>query len=118
MLVYERSAEGVCTLLARRAVTELDSGDEIVTIRTASTPEQGAAMLAAERAQCVVADLGAPSALRFLEHVQQSPALRDIPVLASLSETGHAAEQPRLQALRSGDATVEVPAPTLCCSTS
>jgi CheY-like chemotaxis protein len=109
VLVYERSAEGVCTLIARSAVGDLDGAGETVTIRTASTPEQGARMLAAEPAQCVVADLGTASAFEFLEHVQTEPALQDIPALAYLGESEHSAVQPRLQSLRSGgDTRVEV----------
>jgi CheY-like chemotaxis protein len=51
-------------------------------VAVATSPGQGTAMLAAEPFRCVVLDLGMPTALEFLDQVQEEPDLREVPVVA------------------------------------
>jgi CheY-like chemotaxis protein len=56
----------------------------------------------------VVVDLGAPTALEFLEQVQEKPELSDIPVLAHVAGVPDSGVQDRLAALRSGYQALEL----------
>ena len=56
----------------------------------------------------MVVDLGAPTALEFLEQVQKKPELSDIPVLAHAAELPDSGVQDRLEALRSGCQALEL----------
>jgi len=88
VLVFEPASGGLLTLLAHSAVSDLAQLSANVRVSTATTPDQGAALLAAEPFRCVVVDLGMPAALDFLDQVQRKPELRQVPVLA------HAPGQP------------------------
>ena len=85
MLVFEGTSGGLLTLLAYSAISDLAGVSTAVRVSTAVGPGQGVAMLAAEPFRCVVVDLAMPTALEFLEQVQEKPELRAIPVLAYLS---------------------------------
>src|SRR6185312_16150673 len=82
VLVFEPTSGGLLTLLAHSAVSDLTQLSTIARVSTATSPGQGTAMLAAEPYRCVVVDLGMPTALEFLDQVQEKPDLREIPVLA------------------------------------
>ena len=56
----------------------------------------------------MVVDLGAPTALEFLEQVQKKPELSDISVLAHAAELPDSGVQDRLEALRSGCQALEL----------
>jgi len=107
-LVFEGASGGLLTLLAHSAISDLTEVSGTVSVSTATSPAQGVAMLAAEPFQCVVADLGAPTALEFLEQVQEKPELSDIPVLAHAAEVPDSAVQGRLEALRAGYQALEL----------
>ncbi|MGH3250785.1 MAG: response regulator, partial [Trebonia sp.] len=82
VLVFEPASGGLLTLLAHSAVSDLTQLSATVRVAVATTPGQGTAMLAAEPFRCVVVDLGMPTALEFLDQVQEQPDLREVPVLA------------------------------------
>jgi signal transduction histidine kinase/CheY-like chemotaxis protein/HAMP domain-containing protein len=82
VLVFEPASGGLLTLLAHSAVSDLAQLSATVRVAVATTPGQGTAMLAAEPFRCVVVDLGMPTALEFLDQVQEKPDLREVPVLA------------------------------------
>ena len=82
MLVFEGTSGGLLTLLAYSAISDLAGVSTAVRVSTAVGPGQGVAMLAAEPFRCVVVDLAMPTALEFLEQVQEKPELREVPVLA------------------------------------
>ena len=82
VLVFEPTSGGLLTLLAHSAVSDLSELSANVKVQTATSPEQGTALLAAEPFRCVVADLATPAAIEFLDQVQRKPELREIPVLA------------------------------------
>ncbi len=86
--MFEPTSGGLLTLLAHSAVSDLAELSATVRVAVATSPGQGAAMLAAEPFRCVVVDLGMPTAVEFLDQVQDKPDLREIPVLA------HAPGQP------------------------
>ena len=65
-------------------------------------------MLAAEPFRCVVVDLGMPTALEFLDQVQEKPELREIPVLAHAPGEPGADMRDRLAALRYGYPSLEL----------
>ena len=102
VLVFEGASGGLLTLLAHSAISDLTEVGTTVGISTATSPGQGVAMLAAEPFQCVVVDLGAPTALEFLEQVQEKPELSDTPVLAHVAGAPDGGVKDRLEALRSG----------------
>jgi len=65
-------------------------------------------MLAAEPYRCVVVDLGMPTALEFLDQVQEKPDLREIPVLAHAPGEPGADLRDRLATLRYGYPSLEL----------
>jgi len=108
VLVFEGASGGLLTLLAHSAISDLTEVGGTVSVSTATSPAQGVAMLAAEPFRCAVVDLGAPTALEFLEQVQEKPELSDIPVLAHAAEVPDSDVQDRLEALRSGYQALEL----------
>jgi signal transduction histidine kinase/CheY-like chemotaxis protein/HAMP domain-containing protein len=82
VLVLEPASGGVLTLLAHSAVSDLAQLSTQVQVRTATTPGEGSALLAAGPYRCAVVDLGMPAALEFLDQVREKPELREVPVLA------------------------------------
>src|SRR5215469_2950239 len=108
VLVFEGASGGLLTLLAHSAISDLTEVGGTVSVSTATSPAQGVAMLAAEPFRCAVVDLGAPTALEFLEQVGEKPELRDIPVLAHAAEVPDSDVQDRLEALRSGYQALEL----------
>ena len=108
MLVFEGSSGGLLTLLAYSAISDLAGVSTAVRVSTAVGPSQGVAMLAAEPFRCVVVDLSMPTALEFLEQVQEKPELREVPVLAYQSAQPDSASLDRFAALRSAYPTLEL----------
>jgi signal transduction histidine kinase/CheY-like chemotaxis protein/HAMP domain-containing protein len=108
LLVFEGTSGGLLTLLAHSAVSDLTGINGTVRVSTATSPEQGISMLAAEPFRCVLVDLGLPSAFEFLDQVQQKPELREVPVLAHTSGKPGASSAARVVALRAGHAAVEL----------
>jgi CheY-like chemotaxis protein len=109
VLVFEGASGGLLTLLAHSAISDLAEINGTVRVRTATTPAEGIALLAAEPFRCVVADVGLEHALEFLEQIREKPELLEVPVLA------HAAVRPedgpgqaRLAALRSSGPPLEL----------
>jgi signal transduction histidine kinase/CheY-like chemotaxis protein/HAMP domain-containing protein len=108
VLVFEGTSGGLLTLLAYSAISDLAGVSTAVRVSTAVGPSQGVAMLAAEPFRCVVVDLSMPTALEFLEQVQEKPELREVPVLAYQSAQPDSASQDRFAALRSAYPTLEL----------
>ena len=108
VLVFEGSSGGLLTLLAYSAISDLAGVSTAVRVSTAVGPSQGVAMLAAEPFRCVVVDLAMPTALEFLEQVQEKPELRAVPVLAYQSGQPDSASTERFAALRSAYPTLEL----------
>ena len=108
VLVFEGSSGGLLTLLAYSAISDLAGVSTAVRVSTAVGPSQGVAMLAAEPFRCVVVDLAMPTALEFLEQVQEKPELRAVPVLAYQSAQPDSASTERFAALRSAYPTLEL----------
>ena len=108
MLVFEGTSGGLLTLLAYSAISDLAGVSTAVRVSTAVGPSQGVAMLAAEPFRCVVVDLAMPTALEFLEQVQEKPELREVPVLAYQSAQPDSASADRFAALRSAYPTLEL----------
>jgi CheY-like chemotaxis protein len=108
VLVFEGTSGGLLTLLAYSAISDLAGVSTAVRVSTAVGPSQGVAMLAAEPFRCVVVDLAMPTALEFLEQVQEKPELREVPVLAYQSAQPDSANQDRFAALRSAYPTLEL----------
>jgi signal transduction histidine kinase/HAMP domain-containing protein/CheY-like chemotaxis protein len=108
VLVFEPASGGLLTLLAHSAVSDLAQFSANVRVSTATSPTQGAAMLAAEPFRCVVVDLGMPGTLDFLDQVQEKPELRDIPVLAHAPGQPGYAVRDRLTALSVGYPSLEL----------
>jgi signal transduction histidine kinase/CheY-like chemotaxis protein/HAMP domain-containing protein len=108
VLVFEGTSGGLLTLLAYSAISDLAGVSTAVRVSTAVGPSQGVAMLAAEPFRCVVVDLAMPTALEFLEQVQEKPELRAVPVLAYQSAQPDSANTGRFAALRSGYPTLEL----------
>jgi CheY-like chemotaxis protein len=106
VLVFEGTSGGLLTLLAYSAISDLAGVTSAVHVSTATSPGQGVTLLAGQPFRCVVVDLAAPSALEFLEQVQEKPELRKVPVLAH--QTGQPASGERLAALRAGYRTLEL----------
>ena len=106
VLVFEGTSGGLLTLLAYSAISDLAGVSTAVRVSTAVGPSQGVAMLAAEPFRCVVVDLAMPTALEFLEQVQEKPELREVPVLAYQSAQPDSASAGPLRgaALRVSDA--------------
>jgi signal transduction histidine kinase/CheY-like chemotaxis protein/HAMP domain-containing protein len=108
VLVFEGTSGGLLTLLAYSAISDLAGVSTAVRVSTAVGPSQGVAMLAAEPFRCVVVDLAMPTALEFLEQVQEKPELREVPVLAYQSAQPESATMDRFAALRSAYPTLEL----------
>ncbi|HEY5396426.1 MAG TPA: HAMP domain-containing protein [Trebonia sp.] len=108
VLVFEGTSGGLLTLLAYSAISDLAGFSTAVRVSTAVGPSQGVAMLAAEPFRCVVVDLSMPTALEFLEQVQEKPELREVPVLAYQSAQPDSASMDRFAALRSAYPTLEL----------
>jgi signal transduction histidine kinase/CheY-like chemotaxis protein/HAMP domain-containing protein len=108
VLVFEPTSGGLLTLLAHSAVSDLTQLSANARVSTATSPGQGTAMLAAEPFRCVVVDLGMPTALEFLDQVQEKPDLREIPVLAHAPGEPGADLRDRLAALRYGYPSLEL----------
>jgi signal transduction histidine kinase/CheY-like chemotaxis protein/HAMP domain-containing protein len=108
VLVFEGTSGGLLTLLAHSAISDLAEINGTTRVVTATSPAQGVAMLAGEPFRCVVADLGLPAALEFLEQVQEKPELRETPVLAHLAGQPDSTAQGRLAALRADYRTLEL----------
>jgi CheY-like chemotaxis protein len=106
--VFEGSSGGLLTLLAYSAISDLAGVSTAVRVSTAVGPSQGVAMLAAEPFRCVVVDLSMPTALDFLERVQEKPELRAVPVLAYQSAQPDMAGAGRFAALRAAYPTLEL----------
>ena len=106
--MFEPTSGGLLTLLAHSAVSDLAQLSATVRVSTATSPGQGTAMLAAEPFRCVVVDLGMPTALEFLDQVQEKPDLREIPVLAHAPGEPGADMRDRLAALRYGYPSLEL----------
>ena len=108
VLVFEPTSGGLLTLLAHSAVSDLTQLSANARVSTATSPGQGTAMLAAEPFRCVVVDLGMPTALEFLDQVQEKPDLCEIPVLAHAPGAPGADVRDRLAALRYGYRSLEL----------
>jgi signal transduction histidine kinase/CheY-like chemotaxis protein/HAMP domain-containing protein len=108
VLVFEGTSGGLLTLLAYSAISDLAGVSTAVRVSTAVGPGQGVALLAAEPFRCVVVDLAMPTALEFLEQVQEKPELREVPVLAYQSALPDGASADRFAALRSAYPTLEL----------
>jgi signal transduction histidine kinase/CheY-like chemotaxis protein/HAMP domain-containing protein len=112
VLVFEPTSGGLLTLLAHSAVSDLAQLNAGVRVSTATSPDQGTALLAAEPFRCVVLDLGMRNALEFLDQVQEKPELREVPVLAHAPGEPGADMRARLTAMRHGYPSLEL-LPTL-----
>jgi signal transduction histidine kinase/CheY-like chemotaxis protein len=108
VLVFESTSGGLLTLLAHSAISDLTEISGTARVSTATTPAQGVAMLAAEPFRCVVADLGLPATLEFLEQVREKPGLGEIPVLAHRTGQPDGAAGDRLAALQASYQTLEL----------
>jgi signal transduction histidine kinase/CheY-like chemotaxis protein/HAMP domain-containing protein len=108
VLVFEGTSGGLLTLLAYSAISDLAGVSTAVRVSTAVGPSQGVAMLAAEPFRCVVVDLAMPTALEFLEQVQEKPELREVPVLAYQSAQPDGATMDRFAALQGAYPTLEL----------
>jgi CheY-like chemotaxis protein len=108
VLVFEGTSGGLLTLLAYSAISDLAGVSTAVRVSTAVGPSQGVVMLAAEPFRCVVVDLAMPTALEFLEQVQEKPELREVPVLAYQSAQPDSANTERFAALHSAYPTLEL----------
>jgi signal transduction histidine kinase/HAMP domain-containing protein/CheY-like chemotaxis protein len=109
LLVLEGARGGLLTLLAHSAVSDLTGIHGPIQVSTATSPEQGMEALSAAPHQCVVLDLGLEdaSAFAFLEQIQETPELRDLPVLAHTRDKLDSA-QARLARLRFGSQPLEL----------
>jgi CheY-like chemotaxis protein len=108
VMVFEPAGGGLLTLLAHSAVSDLAQLDATVRVSTATSPGQGAAMLAAEPFWCVVVDLGMPAALEFLDQVGEKPELREIPVLAHAAGRQDDGVRSLVATLRAGYPSLEL----------
>jgi signal transduction histidine kinase/CheY-like chemotaxis protein len=108
VLVFEDTSNGLLTLLAHSAISDLADMNGDVRVLTATSAGQGVGMLAAEPFRCVVVDLGLTAALEFLEQVLQKPELIETPVLGHLTGRQDAGVADRIGALRAGYRTLEV----------
>ena len=108
VMVFEPASGGLLTLLAHSAVSDLAQLDATVRVSTATSPGQGAAMLAAEPFWCVVVDLGMPAALEFLDQVREKPELREIPVLAHAAGQQDDGVRSLVATLRAGYPSLEL----------
>jgi signal transduction histidine kinase/CheY-like chemotaxis protein/HAMP domain-containing protein len=108
VLVFEDTSNGLLTLLAHSAISDLAEVNANVRVRTATSAGQAVGMLAGEPFRCVVVDLGLTAALEFLEQVLQKPELLETPVLAHLAARQDSGVAGRIGALRPGYRTLEV----------
>ncbi len=84
LLVLERERDGLLTLLAYSAATDLADTHGPVHVMAVTGPEEAIRTLAAGQYRCVVLDLNLPdaSAFAFLEQLESQPELSDLPILA------------------------------------
>ncbi|KOV66880.1 histidine kinase, partial [Streptomyces sp. NRRL WC-3618] len=102
LLVVEDRPRGLLTLVAERAVADLDpGGDQLgaIDIITAIGAQEAASTLAAAPCHCVVLELGMPDdeGTRLLEAMEGDSALAGVPVLV---HTGHRVDLAQEQTLR------------------
>jgi signal transduction histidine kinase/CheY-like chemotaxis protein/HAMP domain-containing protein len=105
VLVVEGASGGLLALLAHSAVSDVTDTGADPRVDTANSAEEAITALIAEPCRCVVLDLSLPdaSAFAFLERLEESPALRSIPVLAHAE-----GPQSRLARLRFGSGSLEL----------
>ncbi|MEW2118746.1 HAMP domain-containing protein [Streptomyces sp. NPDC005474] len=102
LLVVEDRPRGLLTLVAERAVADLESGGDqlgAIDIITAIGAQEAASTLAAAPCHCVVLELGMPDdeGTRLLEAMEGDSALAGVPVLV---HTGHRVDLAQEQTLR------------------
>jgi signal transduction histidine kinase/CheY-like chemotaxis protein len=112
LLVIEERPQGLLSLVAQSAVTDLSTSNDPrgpVEVITAVGREEAAVALATEPCHCVVLELDMPdgAALRFLEALDGDPAARSIPVLAHNNRRLSPEHERQLQA-RSGTRPLEL----------
>ncbi|HEX7303834.1 HAMP domain-containing protein [Lentzea sp.] len=112
LLVVEERPQGLLSLVAQSAVTDLSASNDPrgpVEVVTAVGREEAAAALATEPCHCVVLELDMPdgAALRFLEALDGDTATRTIPVLAHNNRRLPPHYEQQLQA-RSGTRPLEL----------
>jgi HAMP domain-containing protein/signal transduction histidine kinase/CheY-like chemotaxis protein len=112
LLVVEERPQGLLSLVAQSAVTDLSTSNDPrgpVEVVTAVGQEEAAAALATEPYHCVVLELDMPddAALRFLQALDGDAATRTIPVLAHNNRRLSVAHEQQLQA-RSGTRSLEL----------
>jgi CheY-like chemotaxis protein len=110
LLVLEGTGSGLLNLLAHSAVSDLADGGGPVSVTTVAFAEEGISALTQVPFQCVVVDLGAPSAPDFLDQVTQKAELHGIPILAHARQglAGTAGGRINLAALRQALGTLEL----------
>ncbi|QFZ19157.1 HAMP domain-containing protein [Saccharothrix syringae] len=112
LLVIEERPQGLLSLVAQSAVTDLaDSNDprgpvEVITVAGA---QEAAAVLAAEACHCVVLELDMPdgAALEFLDAMDGDAGLGNVPVLAHNNRRLAPDQEQRVQA-RAGTRPLEL----------
>ncbi|MET9634539.1 response regulator, partial [Lentzea sp. NPDC006480] len=112
LLVIEERPQGLLSLVAQSAVTDLSTSNDPrgpVEVITAVGREEAAVALATEPCHCVVLELDMPdgAALRFLEALDGDTAARSIPVLAHNNRRLSPEHERQLQA-RSGTRPLEL----------
>ncbi|MEW2418037.1 HAMP domain-containing protein [Streptomyces sp. NPDC046866] len=114
LLVVEGRPQGLLSLVAENAVTELPrhadaAGRRDVELITAVGAHEAAASLATSPCHCVVLELDLPdgTARTLLEEMERDPALQAVPVLVH-SGRGIAAEEELLLQERNGTRPVEL----------
>ncbi|SES32916.1 HAMP domain-containing protein [Lentzea albida] len=112
LLVVEERPQGLLSLVAQSAVTDLSASNDPrgpVEVVTAVGREEAAAALATDPCHCVVLELDMPdgAALAFLEALDGDPATRTIPVLAHNNRRLSPSYEKELQA-RSGTRPLEL----------
>ncbi|ANZ41630.1 hybrid sensor histidine kinase/response regulator [Lentzea guizhouensis] len=103
LLVVEERPQGLLSLVAQSAVTDLSASNDprgTAEVVTAVGEEEAAAALATEPYHCVVLELDLPdqAALRFLDALDGDPAARTTPVLAHNNRRLSADLEQQLQA--------------------
>jgi signal transduction histidine kinase/CheY-like chemotaxis protein/HAMP domain-containing protein len=104
VLVLEGASGGLLGLLAHSATADIGAVTAVV---TATSPEQAIRLVRDRHVQCVVIDLDLPTALDFIERLQDAGS-RDIPVLAHGTRPVEPATQARLAVLRSAAGSLAV----------
>ncbi|GAA1305562.1 HAMP domain-containing protein [Saccharothrix xinjiangensis] len=112
LLVIEERPQGLLSLVAQSAVTDLAGSNDPrgpVEVITVVGAQEAAAVLAAEACHCVVLELDMPdgAALEFLEAMDGDAGLGNVPVLAHNNRRLAPEQERRLQS-RSGDRPLEL----------